>query len=157
MKLPLRHIVDHLVWSTSGTVWAVWSLTPAGSRYMPDRTREQITAQVTALVRSLPGSARMLGLCARIDAGEVVAGTLDGVDYRRHEAWAEVAEGAAAAAGGRGPSRAGGHAPAHCVAGRPASRARWQGAVAGDGRDGVVGARGAAGAAAGAGEGPRGR
>ncbi|MFI2740732.1 ATP-binding protein [Streptomyces sp. NPDC018711] len=92
MKLPLRHIVDHLVWSTSGTVWAVWSLTPAGSRYMSERTREQITAQVTALVRSLPGSARLFGLCARIDAGEVVAATLDGVDYRRHDAWAEVAE-----------------------------------------------------------------
>ncbi|GGS72853.1 hypothetical protein GCM10010222_12100 [Streptomyces tanashiensis] len=92
MKLPLRHIVDHLVWSTSGTVWAVWSLAPAGSRYMPDRSREQITAQVTALVRSLPGSARLFGLCACMDAGEVVAATLDGVDYRRHEAWAEVAE-----------------------------------------------------------------
>ncbi|MGW3521578.1 ATP-binding protein [Streptomyces hydrogenans] len=92
MKLPLRHIVDHLVWSTSGTVWAVWSLTPAGSRYMPDRTREQITAQVTALVRSLPGRARLFGLCARIEAGEVVEATLDGVDYRRHDAWAEVAE-----------------------------------------------------------------
>ncbi|MFC9595870.1 ATP-binding protein [Streptomyces sp. NPDC056944] len=92
MKLPLRHIVDHLVWSTSGTVWAVWSLTPAGSRYMPDRAREQITAQVTALVRSLPGRARLFGLCARVDAGEVVAATLEGVDYRRHEAWAEVAE-----------------------------------------------------------------
>ncbi|MFB7512852.1 ATP-binding protein [Streptomyces sp. NPDC056144] len=92
MKLPLRHIVDHLIWSTSGTVWAVWSLTPAGSRYMPDRDREQITAQVTALVRSLPGRARLFGLCARTDAGEVVARTLDGVDYRRHEAWAQVAE-----------------------------------------------------------------
>ncbi len=92
MKLPLRHIVDHLVWSTSGTVWAVWSLTPSGSRYMPDRVREQITAHVTSLVRSLPGRARLYGLCARIDAGEVVAATLDGVDYRRHAAWAEVAE-----------------------------------------------------------------
>ncbi|MFI8515371.1 ATP-binding protein [Streptomyces sp. NPDC085460] len=92
MKLPLRHIVDHLVWSTSGTVWAVWSLTPAGSRYMPDRTRDEITAQVTSLVRSLPGRARLLGLSARIDAGEVVAATLDGVDYQRHDAWAEVAE-----------------------------------------------------------------
>ncbi|MFB7341191.1 ATP-binding protein [Streptomyces hydrogenans] len=92
MKLPLRHIVDHLVWSTSGTVWAVWSLTPAGSRYMPDRMREEITAQVTSLVRSLPGRARLFGLCARIDAGEVVQATLDGVDYRRHDAWAEVAE-----------------------------------------------------------------
>ncbi|GHG04287.1 ATP-binding protein [Streptomyces filamentosus] len=92
MKLSLRHIVDHLVWSASGTVWAVWSLTPAGSRYMPDRTREQITAHVTSLVRSLPGRARLFGLCARIDAGEVVQATLDGVDYRRHGAWAEVAE-----------------------------------------------------------------
>ncbi|MFI9213924.1 ATP-binding protein [Streptomyces sp. NPDC053253] len=92
MKLPIRHIVDNMVWSTTGTVWAIWSLTPAGSRYMDDRARDELTSRATALVRSLPGAARLYGLCARLDPAEVVAKTVEGVDYGRHEAWAEVAQ-----------------------------------------------------------------
>ncbi|MFF0751979.1 hypothetical protein [Streptomyces sp. NPDC004267] len=92
MKVQIRHIVDHLVWSTSGTVWAVWSLAPTGSRYMSDRTRDDLHARMASLVRSLPGSARLYGLCARVDPAEVVAQTVEGVDYHRHEAWAEVAD-----------------------------------------------------------------
>ncbi|MFI1169182.1 ATP-binding protein [Streptomyces sp. NPDC020801] len=91
MKLAIRHIVDNLVWS-SGTVWAIWSLTPQGSRYMDERARDELQYRVTALVRSLPGGARLYGLCARVDPGEVVARTVEGVDYRRHPHWAEVAD-----------------------------------------------------------------
>ncbi|MFF0437466.1 ATP-binding protein [Streptomyces sp. NPDC004327] len=92
MKVQIRHIVDHLVWSTSGTVWAIWWLTPTGSRYMSDRTRDDLHARIASLVRSLPGSARLYGLCARVDPAEVVAQTVEGVDYHRHAAWAEVAD-----------------------------------------------------------------
>ncbi|MEU7031461.1 ATP-binding protein [Streptomyces sp. NPDC046275] len=92
MRVQIRHIVDHLVWSTTGTVWAIWSLTPAGSRYMSDRTRDDLHTQLTTLVRTLPGSARLYGLCARVDPAEVVARTVEGVDYHRHAAWAEVAD-----------------------------------------------------------------
>ncbi|MGW2748444.1 ATP-binding protein [Streptomyces sp. NPDC001450] len=92
MKLAIRHIVDNLVWSTSGTVWAIWSLTPQGSRYMDERAREELQYRVTSLVRSLPGGARLYGLCARVDPGEVIARTVEGVDYRRHPHWAEVAD-----------------------------------------------------------------
>ncbi|MEV0449799.1 ATP-binding protein [Streptomyces sp. NPDC050600] len=92
MKVQIRHIVDHLVWSTTGTVWAVWALTPTGSRYMSDRARDDVHTRIASLVRSLPASARLYGLCARIDPAEVVARTVDGVDYHRHDAWAEVAD-----------------------------------------------------------------
>ncbi|MGA5873972.1 ATP-binding protein [Streptomyces cinereoruber] len=92
MKIPLRHIVDNIVWSATGTTWAIWAVTPVGSRYMDDRTRTGLTSRVTTLVRSLPGKARVYGLCARLDPAEVVAKTIEGVDYRRHEAWAEVAQ-----------------------------------------------------------------
>ncbi|MGW8767848.1 ATP-binding protein [Streptomyces sp. NPDC055815] len=92
MKLPIRHIIDNVVWSTTGTAWAIWSVTPAGSRYMDDRTRDELASRVTTLVRTLPGAARLYGLCARMDPAEVVAKTVEGVDYRRHEAWAEVAQ-----------------------------------------------------------------
>ncbi|RSS57491.1 ATP-binding protein [Streptomyces sp. WAC01280] len=92
MKLPIRHIVDNVVWSTTGAAWAIWSITPAGSRYMDDRARDELISRATTLVRSLPGAARLYGLCARLDPAEVVAKTVEGVDYRRHEAWAEVAQ-----------------------------------------------------------------
>ncbi|MEU9056251.1 ATP-binding protein [Streptomyces sp. NPDC048384] len=92
MKLGIRHIVDNLVWSTSGTVWAIWSITPQGSRYMDERAREELQYRVTSLVRSLPGGARLYGLCARVDPGEVVARTVEGVDYRRRPHWAEIAD-----------------------------------------------------------------
>ncbi|MBC9729309.1 ATP-binding protein [Streptomyces sp. TRM68367] len=92
MKLAIRHIVDNVVWSTSGQVWAIWAAAPQGSRYMGERTREELLGRVTSLVRSLPGAARLYGLCARLDPGEVVARTVAGVDYQRHPHWAEVAD-----------------------------------------------------------------
>ncbi|MFE5029879.1 ATP-binding protein [Streptomyces sp. NPDC056656] len=92
MKLAIRHIVDNLVWSTSGEVWAIWSLPAEGSRYMSDRTRDDLHARITELVRSLPGAARLYGLCARQDPGEVIARAVQGVDYKRRPFWAEVAD-----------------------------------------------------------------
>lgn len=92
MKLAIRHIVDNLVWTNTGTVWAIWAVTPQGSRYMAERTREELQHRITSLVRSLPGAARLYGLCARVDPGEVVAHTVAGVDFRRRPHWAEVAE-----------------------------------------------------------------
>ncbi|MEV4976014.1 ATP-binding protein [Streptomyces scopuliridis] len=92
MKLAIRHIVDNCVWSTSGQVWAIWTVAPQGSRYMGERTRDELLGRVTSLVRSLPGAARLYGLCARVDPGEVIARTVTGVDYRRHSYWAEVCD-----------------------------------------------------------------
>ncbi|MFF1714593.1 ATP-binding protein [Streptomyces sp. NPDC058268] len=92
MKLAIRHIVDNIVWSTTGTVSAIWAITPQGGRYMNERTREELQNRVTSLVRSLPGAARLYGLCARVDPGEVVASTVAGVDYKRRPHWAEVAD-----------------------------------------------------------------
>ncbi|MDI3390061.1 ATP-binding protein [Streptomyces sp. B-S-A8] len=92
MKLAIRHIVDNLVWSTTGEVWGIWALAPQGSRYMNARTREELIGRVTSLVRSLPGTARLYGLCARTDPGEVIARTVEGVDLHARPYWAEVAD-----------------------------------------------------------------
>ncbi len=91
MRVPIRHIVDHLVWSTTGTVWAIWKVEPQGSPYMERRQREDLLSRVTTMVRSLPGAARVFGLCAQLDPGEVVSRTLKGVDLDRHPHWAQVA------------------------------------------------------------------
>ncbi|QIB49531.1 ATP-binding protein [Streptomyces aureoverticillatus] len=92
MKFAIRHIVDNIVWTNAGTAWAFWAVPAQGSRYMAERSREELQHRITSLVRSLPGAARLYGLCARTDPGEVVAHTLAGIDHRRRPHWAEIAD-----------------------------------------------------------------
>ncbi|WP_415954396.1 ATP-binding protein [Streptomyces sp. KLOTTS4A1] len=91
MRVPIRHIAGHLVWSTHGTVWAVYRLHPgpdetgAGEEmvqgtYVPAAVREQLLGRVTHLVRSLSGAPRLFGLCAQVDPGEIALAMVDGVD-----------------------------------------------------------------------------
>lgn len=91
MRVAMRHIVDNLVWSVSGTVWAIWRLEPVGGRYVSVREREEVLARTTSLVRSLTGTPRVFSLCAQIDPGEVVARQVDGVNLAGCPRWAQTA------------------------------------------------------------------
>ncbi|GHA47902.1 hypothetical protein GCM10010329_82910 [Streptomyces spiroverticillatus] len=99
MRVPIRHINGHLVWSVQGTVWALWRISPEGGRYQSAQVREETLAKVTALVRSLAGAPRIFGLCAQTDPGEVAFQMIDGVplppgpDGEQHP-WAETTEAA---------------------------------------------------------------
>jgi hypothetical protein len=93
MRIPFRHIAGHLVWSTSGSVWAIWRVAPVGGRYVPTRVRDELLGRVTSLVRSLAGAPRLFGLAARVDPGEVAEQMVSGLDWQRLPAWAETAAG----------------------------------------------------------------
>ncbi|MGY1583909.1 ATP-binding protein [Streptomyces sp. MN13] len=91
MKVPIRHIAGHLVWSTHGSVWAVYRLHPGpderGCReetvqgtYVPAAVREEQLAKVTHLVRSLAGAPRLFGLCAQVDPGEIALRMIEGIE-----------------------------------------------------------------------------
>jgi hypothetical protein len=90
MRIPLRHIAGHLLWSTSGSMWAIWRVAPVGGRYVPARAREELLGRVTALVRSLAGAPRLFALAARVDPGEVAEQMVTGLDWQRLPAWAET-------------------------------------------------------------------
>src|SRR5258707_12400412 len=90
MRIPLRHIAGHLVWSTSGSVWAIWRVAPVGGRYVPTRVRDELLGRVTGLVRSPAGAPRLFGLAARGDPGEVARQMGTGVDWQRLPARAET-------------------------------------------------------------------
>ncbi|MGW2841906.1 ATP-binding protein [Streptomyces sp. NPDC001493] len=90
MRIPFRHIAGHLVWSVSGTVWAVWRVAPAGGRYAAPQVRDELLGRVTSLIRSLAGAPRLFGLAARVDPGEVAEQMVEGVDWQRLPAWAEM-------------------------------------------------------------------
>ncbi|MET7693871.1 ATP-binding protein [Streptomyces sp. NPDC005483] len=91
MRVPIRHIAGHLVWSTHGSVWAVYRLHPGpdeqGRReetvqgsYVPAAVREEQLTKITHLVRSLTGSPRVFGLCAQVDPGEVALRMIEGIE-----------------------------------------------------------------------------
>ncbi|MEU4084695.1 ATP-binding protein [Streptomyces aureus] len=91
MRVPIRHIAGHLVWSTHGSVWSVYRLHPGpdgrGRReesvqgtYLPATVRDEQLAKITHLVRSLSGAPRLFGLCARVDPGEVALRMIEGIE-----------------------------------------------------------------------------
>ncbi|MFD9124164.1 ATP-binding protein [Kitasatospora sp. NPDC059571] len=84
MRVAIRHISGHLVWSTSGAVWAFWRITPVGSRYASALERQDVLGRVTSLIRSLSGSVRIYSLCAQVDAREIAMRTLEGIDPAEH-------------------------------------------------------------------------
>ncbi|MFC8520464.1 ATP-binding protein [Streptomyces sp. NPDC057257] len=91
MRVPIRHIAGHLVWSTQGSVWAVYRLHPGpdaqGRReetvqgtYVPAAVRDEQLAKITHLVRSLSGAPRLFGVCAQVDPGEVALKMIEGIE-----------------------------------------------------------------------------
>ncbi|MFD8424435.1 ATP-binding protein [Streptomyces sp. NPDC059466] len=90
MRVPIRHIAGHLVWSAQGSVWAVYRLHPGpdgqGCReesvqgsYVSGAVRDEQLGKITHLVRSLSGAPRLFGLCAQVDAGEVALRMIEGI------------------------------------------------------------------------------
>ncbi|WP_435260385.1 ATP-binding protein [Streptomyces sp. 1222.5] len=91
MRVPIRHIAGHLVWSTQGSVWAVYRLHPGpdahGQReetvqgtYAPAAVRNEQLAKITHLVRSLSGAPRLYGMCAQVDPGEIALKMIEGIE-----------------------------------------------------------------------------
>ncbi|MGW5736389.1 MULTISPECIES: ATP-binding protein [Streptomyces] len=90
MRVPIRHIAGHLLWSAQGHVWALYRLHPGpdpGGRtqesvpgtYVPAAVRDELLAQITQVVRSLSGTPRLFGLCAQVDPAEVVWQMVEGL------------------------------------------------------------------------------
>ncbi len=91
MRTPFRHIAGHLLWSSSGVVWAVWRVEPLAGGYLPARVRQELLGRVTSLVRSLPSmEPRLFVLAARTDPGEVAERMVEGLDWQRLPGWAET-------------------------------------------------------------------
>ncbi|MDQ0605769.1 hypothetical protein QF037_010202 [Streptomyces canus] len=91
MRVPFRHIAGHLVWSTHGSVWAIYRLHPGPDAqgqveesvqgtYVPAAVRDEQLAKITHMVRSLSGAPRLFGLAAQVDPGEIALKMIDGIE-----------------------------------------------------------------------------
>lgn len=94
MRVPIRHIAGHLLWSTHGHVWALYRLHPGPDTegrsqetvpgtYVPPAVRDELLNKITHLVRSLSGAPRLFGLCAQVDPAEIVWRMADGLQDER--------------------------------------------------------------------------
>lgn len=91
MRVPLRHIAGHLVWSAHGSVWALYRLHPGPDArgqveesvqgtYVPAAVRDEQLAKITHMVRSLSGAPRLFGLAAQVDPGEIALKMIEGIE-----------------------------------------------------------------------------
>ncbi|OIV37010.1 ATP/GTP-binding protein [Mangrovactinospora gilvigrisea] len=80
MRLPVRHLSGHLLWTTSAQVWAVFRVETANYTYAPAASKLARLKALEALLKALSGEALLLSLCPRIDPGALLARIADGID-----------------------------------------------------------------------------
>ena len=92
MLSHISALTDGLMWTRTGTVWAVWRVSPVPYAYQPDDKKHAARRYHTALYRSLRGESLHLGLTAATDPASVVLAMIEDVDLSEHEAWADECE-----------------------------------------------------------------
>lgn len=88
MRSPARAIAGNLMWTRTGSVWAIWRLQPLPYGFRPLKDKDDARSMHQALIRSLPGESLLLGVCAGLDPASVVERMIDGVDLEQHPDWA---------------------------------------------------------------------
>ncbi|MET9734579.1 ATP-binding protein [Streptomyces sp. NPDC006458] len=71
--MPIRHIAGNVVWTTQGTVWAVFRVQGADAAHTSRRAKQQRLGHLEALVKQLRGESMLLSLCPAVDPEAVVA------------------------------------------------------------------------------------
>ncbi|MFI1258944.1 ATP-binding protein [Streptomyces netropsis] len=80
MRLPVRHISGHLIWTTSATTWACWRVDTDNYTHASRSTKRERLDALEALFKALRGEALLLSLCPQVDAASVVTRMTAGVD-----------------------------------------------------------------------------
>ena len=92
MRSPARNIAGHLMWTRTGSVWAIWRLQPLAYGYRPAKDKTEARAFHQALIRALPGESLLLGVCAAMDPAAVVEKMIKNVDLHNCPDWAAECE-----------------------------------------------------------------
>lgn len=89
MRPPATAIVDNLIWSSTGSVWAFYEVDPVPYAHRSDEDRMTVHRRIRSMLLGVPEHSVLLGLHEQIDPAEVVADMIDGVDLDRRPTWAE--------------------------------------------------------------------
>ncbi len=83
MKNSILYLRENLMWTSAGTVWAMWRLHGLPYGFGKGEHKERAMLAHQALFQGLRGEAMLMGLCAEIDPAVVVERMLDGVDLEQ--------------------------------------------------------------------------
>lgn len=90
--MTTRTMMGNLRWTRSGTVWADWILTGLPYGLRPLKDKHMVRNLHTALLRSLPGEALLMGVQSGLDPAAVVARMLEDVDLEACPDWVDECE-----------------------------------------------------------------
>ncbi len=92
MRSPARALAGHLMWTRTGSVWAVWRLQALPYGYRPTKDKHEARALHQALIRAMPGESMLLSVCAGMDPAAIVERMIEGVDLEHAQDWAAECE-----------------------------------------------------------------
>jgi hypothetical protein len=95
VKPPARAIVGHLIWSTDGGVWALWSVKPFPHAHTGPADKLAVHAQIRSLLVNLPSDSMLLSVCERLDPIDIVERMAEGINLAAQPAWAGVCDASA--------------------------------------------------------------
>ncbi|HEX8802665.1 MAG TPA: ATP-binding protein, partial [Acidimicrobiales bacterium] len=90
MKPPARSLVGNLIWATDGGVWGLWRVAPFAHAHISASDKLNVHGKLRGMLIGLPPESMLLSVCERLDAWDVVANMLEGVDVEQRPAWGDV-------------------------------------------------------------------
>lgn len=91
MRLPVRHIAGNIIWTTQGSVWALWRVTAVNYTHASRSAKQQRLEAIEGLVKSLTGEPMLLSLCPQVDPASVVRNMISGIDLEASPRYTDVA------------------------------------------------------------------
>lgn len=80
MRLPIRHIANNVVWTTTGACWVIWRVAATNYSHAPSAAKKARLQALESLVKALVGEPMLLSLCPQVDPVAVVRAMVAGVD-----------------------------------------------------------------------------
>ncbi|GAB2711668.1 ATP-binding protein [Kitasatospora kifunensis] len=80
MRLPIRHIANNVLWTTTGACWAIWRVAATNYSHAPSAAKKARLQALESLVKALIGEPMLLSLCPQVDPVAVVRAMVADVD-----------------------------------------------------------------------------
>ncbi|SEG85692.1 AAA-like domain-containing protein [Actinacidiphila yanglinensis] len=90
--MPIRHVAGNVVWTTHGTAWGVWRVSPVNYTHTSAEAKRQRLEQVTSMVKALTGEPVLFSLCPQTDPVRVVRAMTDDIDWGASQEYLDLAD-----------------------------------------------------------------
>ncbi len=92
MRIPIRHLAGNVIFTTQGSVWALWRVEGSGQAHMSRTAKLSRLAALEGLVKQLRGEAMLLSLCPQVDPVTVAEQMTAGIDVDASPRYAAMVE-----------------------------------------------------------------